>query len=112
MKKISLFIVVNAISLYLVSILMSSVQINSFGSLLILTLIFGALNLTVKPILKFFSLPITFLTLGLFSLIINGIVLKLAFSLVPGVHLYGFLSAIGASILLSIANSIIYNILD
>lgn len=112
MKKISLFIVVNAISLYLVSMLMSSVQINSFSSLLILTLIFGALNLTVKPILKFFSLPITFLTLGLFSLIINGVVLKLAFSLVPGVHLYGFLSAIGASILLSIANSIIYNILD
>lgn len=112
MKKISLFILVNAISLYLVSMLMSSVQINSFSSLLILTLIFGALNLTVKPILKFFSLPITFLTLGLFSLIINGVVLKLAFSLVPGVHLYGFLSAIGASILLSIANSIIYNILD
>lgn len=112
MKKISLFIVVNAISLYLVSLLMSSVQISSFGSLIVLTIIFGVLNLTIKPILQFFSLPITFLTLGFFSLIINAIVLKLAFSLVPGVYLYGFLSAIGASILLSVANTIIYNVLD
>lgn len=112
MKKLSLFIVVNAISLYIVSLLMSSVSINSLGSLLILTIIFGILNLTIKPLIQFFSLPITFLTLGLFSLVINGIVLKLAFSIVPGVHLSGFISAIGASILLSIANTIIYNVLD
>lgn len=112
MKKISLFIVVNAISLYIVSLLMSSVSINSLGSLLILTIIFGILNLTIKPLLHFFSLPITFLTLGLFSLVINAVVLKLAFSIVSGVHLSGFISAIGASILLSIANTIIYNVLD
>ena len=112
MKKISLFIVVNALSLYIVSLLMSSVSITSLSSLLILTVIFGVLNLTIKPLLQFFSLPITFLTLGLFSLVINAVVLKLAFSVVPGVYLYGFISAIGASILLSIANTIIYNILD
>ncbi|WP_042273874.1 phage holin family protein [[Clostridium] dakarense] len=112
MKKISLFIVVNAISLYLVSHLMDSMYISSLKSLLILTLIFGLLNLTVKPLIQFFSLPITFLTLGLFSLVINAVVLKLAFTIVPGVNLYGFISAIGASILLSIANTILYNILD
>jgi putative membrane protein len=112
MKKVSLFIVVNAISLYLVSLLMDSMYIGSLGALLILTIIFGILNLTVKPILQLFSLPITFLTLGLFSLVINAIVLKLAFSLVPGVQLYGFISAIGASILLSIVNTIMYKILD
>lgn len=112
MKKISLFIVVNAISLYLVSYLIDSMYISSFKSLLILTLIFGLLNLTIKPLIQFFSLPITFLTLGLFSLVINAAVLKLAFMIVPGVDLYGFVNAIGASILLSIANTILYNILD
>ncbi|MGX4599731.1 phage holin family protein [Faecalimicrobium sp. JNUCC 81] len=112
MKKVSLFIVVNAISLYLVSHLMDSMYISSFKSLLILTLIFGLLNLTIKPLIQFFSLPITFLTLGLFSLVINAVVLKLAFMIVPGVNLYGFISAIGASILLSIANTILYNVLD
>ena len=112
MKKVSLFIVINAISLYVVSNLMDSMYIGSFKSLLILTVILGLLNSTVKPILKFLSFPITFLTLGLFSLVINGFVLKLAFMLVSNVYLYGFFSAIIASILLSIVNSVLYSILD
>ncbi|RDY25737.1 phage holin family protein [Romboutsia weinsteinii] len=112
MKKISLFIVVNAISLYLVSHLVDNMYIGSFKALLILTLIFGILNLTVKPLIHLFSLPITFLTLGLFSLVINAIVLKLAFRFVSGASLTGFFSAIIASILLSIANTILYNVLD
>lgn len=112
MKKISLFIVINAISLYIISNLMSSVYIGSLGSLIMLTIIFGCLNLTVKPIITFFSLPITFLTLGLFSLVINGVVLYLAFLLVPGAHLNGLFDSIWAAILLSIANAIFYNIFD
>lgn len=112
MKKASLFIFVNAISLFIVSKLMDSVYIGSLSSLLILTLIFGVLNLTIKPIINFFSFPITFLTLGLFSFVINGVVLKLSFMLVPGVHLYGFISAILASILLSVVNTVLYNVFD
>lgn len=112
MKKISLFIVINAISLYLVSNLMDSMYIGSLKSLLILTIILGLLNSTVKPILKFLSFPITFLTLGLFSLVINALVLKLSFMIVSNVALYGFFSAIWASILLSIVNAVLYSILD
>ena len=99
MKRISLFIIINAISLYIISNLMSSVYISSLGSLIMLTIIFGCLNLIVKPVIEFLSLPITFLTLGLFSL-------------VPGVHLNGFINSIWAAILLSIANAIFYNIFD
>lgn len=112
MKKISLFIVSNALSLFIVSKLMDSMHIGSLKALLTLTIIFGILNLTIKPILKFFSFPITLLTLGLFSLVVNGLVLKLAFMIVPNARLYGFFSAILASILLSIANTILYSILD
>ena len=112
MKRVLLFIIINAISLFIVSNLMSSVYIGSLGSLVMLTIIFGCLNLIVKPIIQFFSLPITFLTLGLFSLVINGLVLYLAFSIVPGAQLNGFLNSIWAAILLSIANSIFYNIFD
>ena len=108
MKKVSLFIVINAISLYVVSNLMDSMYIGSFKSLLILTVILGLLNSTVKPILKFLSFPITFLTLGLFSLVINALVLKLSFMMVSNVALYGFFSAIWASIV----NAVLYSILD
>ncbi len=112
MKKFLSFIIVNALSLYLVSLFLDDMYIGSLSSLIVLTIILGGLNLTVKPLLKLFSLPITFFTLGLFSLVINGFVLKIAFSLVSGVYLYGFFSAIIASILLSIVNSILYSILD
>ena len=112
MKRASLFLVINAISLYIVSHLMSSVYISSLSALVFLTIIFGGLNLVVKPIISFFSFPITFLTLGLFSLVINGVVLYLAFSIVPGVHLNGFMSSIWAAILLSIVNAVFYNIFD
>ncbi|WP_343346760.1 phage holin family protein [Terrisporobacter petrolearius] len=112
MRRISLFIVINAISLFIISNLMSSVYIGSLSALIMLTIIFGCLNLIVKPIIQFFSFPITILTLGLFSLVINGIVLYLAFSIVPGAELNGILNSIWAAILLSIANSVLYNVFD
>ena len=112
MKKISLFIVVNAISLFIVSKLMDSMYIGSLKSLLILTIILGLLNSTLKPILKILSFPITFLTLGLFSLVINGLVLKLSFMMVSDATLSGLFSPILASILLSIVNGILYSIID
>ena len=55
MRRISLFIVINAISLYIVSVLMKSVYIGSLASLITLTIIFGLLNLIVKPVIEFFS---------------------------------------------------------
>lgn len=54
MRRISLFIVINAISLYIVSVLMKSVYIGSLASLITLTIIFGLLNLIVKPVIEFF----------------------------------------------------------
>ena len=116
MKRISLFIVINAISLYIVSLLMDSVYIGSLTSLITLTLIFGCLNVFILiQVVKSSSCSVSFfvyLILGLFSFVINGIVLKLAFSIVPGTHISGFFNAILAAILLTIVNTIFYNVFD
>lgn len=112
MRRISLFIVINAISLFIVDKLMPSVYIGSLSSLIMLTVIFGCLNIIIKPIIQFFSIPMTLLTFGLFSFVINGIVLKLAFALVPGVIISGFIYAMLAAVLLSVVNTVFYNILD
>lgn len=112
MRRISLFIVINAISLFIVDKLMPSVYIGSLSSLIMLTVIFGCLNIIIKPIIQFFSIPMTLLTFGLFSFVINGIVLKLAFALVPGVSISGFIYAMLAAVLLSVVNTVFYNILD
>ena len=86
--------------------------IGSLGTLIILSIVIGVLNHTIKPVMKFFSLPITILTFGLFSLVINAVVLKIAFFLVPGAALYGFFNAIIASILLSFFNWILYGLFN
>lgn len=111
-KKIISNIILSALSLYIVSLTMDSMSIYSLVALLELSIVLGLLNVTIKPLVKLFSLPITFLTLGLFSLVINAFVLKIAFSIVPGVSLDGFLPAIGASILLSIVNWVLYKVFD
>lgn len=112
MKKICLSFVVNILSLYLVSLLMDSMYIGDFKNLVALSLVMGLLNISVKPILKILALPIRLLTLGLFSLIINGVVLKLAFMFISGAYLNGFVNDIIASVLLSISNCILNNVLD
>lgn len=112
MKKLSISLVSSVASLWVVSQFVDSMQIDSFSTLVILAIILGLLNTFVKPILKFLSFPITILSLGLFSLVINAAVLKLAFILIPGANLTGFISTIMASILLSISNCIISNVLD
>ncbi len=111
-KRLIANILIDALALYIVSLLLDSMDITSLGSLLILSIVLGVLNVTIKPIVKLLSLPITFLTLGLFSLVINAVVLKFAFALVPGVYLVGFLPAIWASILLSLCNWVLESIFN
>lgn len=112
MKKLTINLIVSALSLYIVSHLVGSMYIGSLGALIILSIVLGVLNITIKPIMKLFSLPITILSLGLFSIVINAIVLKLAFMLVAGATLKGFFSAIVASILLSITNTMLDSLFD
>ena len=112
MKKLTINLLVSVLSLFIVSKLIDSMYIGSLKALILLSIVLGVLNFTVKPLMKLFSLPITFLTLGLFSLVINAVVLKLGFFLVADAYLNGFISAIGASILLSIANTMLSSLFD
>ncbi|MGL6104628.1 phage holin family protein [Romboutsia sp.] len=111
-RRIIANIIIGALALYIVSLGLDSMQITSVYSLITLSIVLGFLNATIKPLLKLLSLPITFITLGLFSLVINAVVLKFAFSIVSGVYLSGFMPAIWASILLSICNWVLYKVFD
>lgn len=73
-------------------------------------MILGIANTIVKPVFLILTLPINILTLGLFTLVINGIILKLTAGIVPGFRIAGLFGAIIGSIVLSIINLIITNI--
>lgn len=71
-------------------------------SILVISLIIAALNMTVKPIIKIISLPVNIVTLGLFSIIINAIIIKIADVLSPSFAMSGFVSYIIFGLLLSV----------
>ncbi|MGB6056426.1 MAG: phage holin family protein [Burkholderiaceae bacterium] len=94
--------IINALALLALPYLMQSVQVDSFWTALIAALVLGLVNTLVRPVLVLLTLPVTLLTLGLFILIINGLMFWVVAQLVGGFHVAGFWSAVGAAILYSI----------
>lgn len=103
-------VLITAVGLFIVSRLNLGLQIDNLTTTLVAALVLGLLNAFVRPILGFLSLPITILTLGLFSLVLNALMILLMSALVKGVHVNGFLGALIASIVLSILTWIISSI--
>ncbi|OYX82997.1 MAG: hypothetical protein B7Y83_12965 [Flavobacteriales bacterium 32-34-25] len=68
--------------------------------------VLGLLNIFVKPILVLFTLPITFFTLGLFLLVINGLIIILCDNIVGGFDVDNFFTALLFSIILSVSQSL------
>lgn len=105
-------LLVTTLALLIISKLPTGVEIDSVKKAFMSALVFGILNALLHPILSFLALPITFLTFGLFALVINAIIFGLAAALVSGFRLrWGFWSALIGSLALSVINSLINNIL-
>ena len=83
-----------ALSLLLVDLAVPGVDIATFPAALIAAIAIGLLNSSIKPVLSQLSLPLNYLTLGLFSIVVNGIRFWLAAVLVPGFSVHGMLVAI------------------
>jgi len=94
--------VVVGLLLYVVAKLVPGMEIDGVGHALLAGLVLGIVNALIKPLLVFLTLPITILTLGLFLLVINALLLKLAAALVPGFHVRSFGAAFLGALLLSV----------
>jgi putative membrane protein len=97
---------VSALFLYVLSFLFRGIVIDSMMAAIIAAIVLGLINATIKPVLQIISLPITFLSLGLFYLVINGLMLMLVSALVPGFHVTGFGTAFFAAIIFSLLNAV------
>jgi len=92
--------ILSAVALLIVSRLVPGFHVDSLGTALIAAVVFGLLNATLGLLLKLVTLPLTILSLGIFLLVINAFVLKLASDFVPGFHIRGFAAAFwGAAVL-------------
>lgn len=95
-------IVVVAILLLIVARIVPGIQVDGFANALLAGLALGVINALLKPLLLVLTLPITVLTLGLFLLVINALLLRLAAAVVPGFRVSGFVPAFWGALLLSI----------
>ncbi len=93
---------INTAALLAVPYLMNSIRVDDVGTALVAALILGLINTLIRPILVLLTLPVTLLTLGLFILIINGLLFWMVSSMVSGFHVTGFWAAVGGALLYSI----------
>ena len=92
---------VSAAALYLTSLIVRGIEVHGVGSLLFAAATIGILNALVRPVILLLTLPLNILTLGLFTLVVNAAMLKLASEVVRGFEVHGFWSALGGWLLLS-----------
>ena len=110
MIKIFIKWILYALSIIFISWIVPGIGVENFLSAMIVCVILALINTFVKPLLQLIALPVTILTLGLFSLVINALMLMLAGWAAPGFEVEGFLSALMGSILLSILSLVISRI--
>ncbi len=102
-----LSILATALSLLVVDIIFPGVSIANFPAALIAGASIGVVNAGVKPVLSLLSLPLTIVTLGGFSLVVNGLCFWVASLFVPGFRVAGLIAFIVAPIILSFVNTLI-----
>lgn len=95
-------ILLNAVALVLTAGLFESIYLEGFFSAVLAVLILAFVNGFIRPIFLLLTLPLTILTLGLFTLVINATLFKLTSLVVPGFHVGGFWSSLGGAVIYSI----------
>lgn len=98
--KLIFRLLLNALFLLFASYVISGVHVNSFYAAVITAIVLGLINALIRPVLILLTLPINILTLGLFTLVINGLLVMFVASFVKGFSVDGFLPAIGLSLFL------------
>ncbi len=96
-----------ALAILFVAWLIPGIFVENFQSAMIVTAIMGLINIFVRPLIVFITLPINILTLGLFGLIVNALLFMLAGYVAPGFYVDGFLSAFLGSLVLAFLGLII-----
>jgi len=104
-------LLLTAVAVVILAKLLPGVSVDGYLTAIIVAIVLALLNFIVKPVLVLFTLPVTILTLGLFLLIINAIIILLADGFVGGFNVDGWLIAIIFSLLLSLVQSILFSIL-
>ncbi|EEG77861.1 phage holin family protein [Dethiobacter alkaliphilus] len=104
--------ILNAIALYLTAQIITGITLDGFAAVVVAALVWGFVNSVIRPVVNLIALPITILTVGLFTLVINGFLLWLVAEAVTGFYVDGILMGIAGALLLSIISSVLSAVFD
>ncbi|WP_418790977.1 phage holin family protein [Phosphitispora sp. TUW77] len=107
MKGLIIRWVLNALALLVTAWLIPGIGLAGFGAALVTALILGIVNAIIRPVILFFTLPFNIVTLGLFTLVINAVMLMITAYLVDGFSVSGFWAAFFGSIIITIISGIL-----
>jgi putative membrane protein len=108
MNNLVVKLVVNTLSVFITAwILGDAVYLSGFGTAILVAVVLSLLNVTIKPLLIFFTIPATIFTLGLFLFVINAVVILMVDNIITGFEVHGFWWALLFSLVLSFVNSLL-----
>jgi len=96
--------VISGLAIVITAYLLPGVHLSGFKAALLTALALGLINAFIKPVLSLLTLPLTIMTLGLFSLVLNALLIMLIAKFVPGFQVQGFLWALAFSLVLTVVN--------
>ncbi len=98
---------INAVALYLTTLVVPGVRVTDFGGAIVAALVLGIVNAVIRPVLLILTLPINILTLGLFTFVVNAVMLYIVAGVTHRLQLDGFLAAFIGAIVLSVISFIL-----
>ncbi len=100
-------LLVNGLAVWLTAMFLPGVTLDGFGTAIMVAIVLAIVNVLLKPILILLSLPATILSLGLFIVVIDAILILIVANSVPGFHVQGFWTALFFSLILGIVASVL-----
>ncbi len=100
-------LILSSVAVLLGAYLLPGADVDDFWTAFLVAVLLSLLNVTVKPLLIVFTIPITFLTLGLFLLVINALMILIADYFIDGFRVDGFWWALAFSLILSVINALL-----
>lgn len=97
----------SALAVIIAAYLLPGVQVDGFLSALLAAVVLALVNTFLRPLLLLLTLPINFLTLGLFTFVVIGFCVQIVAAVVPGFHVHGFLWALLFALVLAIVNAVL-----
>ncbi len=110
--KLFITLISSAIAVAVASYIVPGVVVASFATAILVAIVLGVINAVIRPVVTFLTLPVNLLTLGLFTFVINALMVMLASAVVSGFTVDGFLAALLFSIVVSLVSAIVDSLVN